>query len=624
MMDDDVMSLVSGGDTQQAFGDSATLQPQQQQQQTTNPFGNPRPSTVTSSSSSAVSPRSNPMMEQLASSEVFQSVVIEKINTEEEVSPPQAPASSIYSSGYPSSAYPPAASFSPAAAPPPPPPPPSATSFFAQPPERTRMKSIDTNDVVQQVSRSSLGGGSSSSSSSNNSSVVVVGKSSRPAGPDSSDSDFLPSPYLSVSVLDPHEVKTPGLFGEKYWSYPLSVSLSDPLAHPRVLRVTRRFRDVVALESRVRRDCPGCVLPPPPSRHQSRVLTDMSVAQSSEFARARSATLGTYLQSLASHPALCSSPSLRTFLTLSDDVGNAWPEVSASVITRGLALASSAASAAPSLVSSATGHHISGLGGIDASSSAEDDDHLASLTRAEIERLAALGSAAPKLAGAAVLLREHGEAAGSAGMEITALSRGAAAASSAKGGGGGGVVVGGGQQQTGRELQALAEGLLRSGRRARRAAVEVGAALEPFLEAERLGASIRCAMHDRKEALGRRASSQRAIAGRALFLQQAREAAAKGGGDPNAEKMVKRGEEELNDANAAARDAVAAAAKVGRLLAWEVNRLEGERRKKYAEGLKIMASAFKEACGEKVAIWEAAREAVMNGEEFARERLSSS
>ena len=334
MMDDDVMSLVSGGDTQQAFGDSATLQPQQQQQQTTNPFGNnPRASTVTSSSST-VSPRSNPMMEQLASSEVFQSVVIEKINTEEEVSPPQAPASSIYSSGYPSSAYPPAAS--PAAAAPPPPPPP-ATSFFAQPPERTRMKSIDTNDVVQQVSRSSLGGGSSSSS--NNSSVVVVGKSSRPAGPDSSDSDFLPSPYLSVSVLDPHEVKTPGLFGDKYWSYPLSVSLSDPLARPRELRVTRRFRDVVALESRVRRDCPGCVLPPPPSRHQSRVLTDLSVAQSSEFARARSATIGTYLQSLASHPALCSSPSLRTFLTLSDDVGNAWPEVSASVITRGLALA---------------------------------------------------------------------------------------------------------------------------------------------------------------------------------------------------------------------------------------------------------------------------------------------
>ena len=55
--------------------------------------------------------------------------------------------------------------------------------------------------------------------------------------------------------------------GAPYWSYQITTQL--PQAHTWIVR--RRFRHVVALEDRLREDCPGAILPP-------RYVVDLSLS----------------------------------------------------------------------------------------------------------------------------------------------------------------------------------------------------------------------------------------------------------------------------------------------------------------------------------------------------------
>jgi len=56
--------------------------------------------------------------------------------------------------------------------------------------------------------------------------------------------------------------------------------------------------------------------------------------QSPEFAIQRANELQIYLNQVARHPIACQSQACRLFLSLQDDLGVAWPEVSSNALTR--------------------------------------------------------------------------------------------------------------------------------------------------------------------------------------------------------------------------------------------------------------------------------------------------
>ena len=91
---------------------------------------------------------------------------------------------------------------------------------------------------------------------------------------------------------------------------------------------------MVALENRLHDSCPGCILPPSPDKHKLRAIEEGTSAQSLEFAQARCEEMQTYLTQLIGHPILTNAEPLTTFLTLQDDIGTTWPEVSSSAVTR--------------------------------------------------------------------------------------------------------------------------------------------------------------------------------------------------------------------------------------------------------------------------------------------------
>ena len=104
---------------------------------------------------------------------------------------------------------------------------------------------------------------------------MISNKSSSNSIPRSSDKfDAIFGP---ITVADPILIQSPGLFaGPPYWSYAISVWQDEnvvPKAKPgervnlsgdakMISSARRRFRHFVALEERLRRECPGAILPP--------------------------------------------------------------------------------------------------------------------------------------------------------------------------------------------------------------------------------------------------------------------------------------------------------------------------------------------------------------------------
>jgi hypothetical protein len=69
--------------------------------------------------------------------------------------------------------------------------------------------------------------------------------------------------YSKVLVTEPMLVSSPTVFlmsQAPHWSYQVSTELSVPGSGTWLVR--RRFRHVVALEDRLRLECPGAILPP--------------------------------------------------------------------------------------------------------------------------------------------------------------------------------------------------------------------------------------------------------------------------------------------------------------------------------------------------------------------------
>ncbi|GMI04959.1 hypothetical protein TrVE_jg8163 [Triparma verrucosa] len=366
-----------------------------------------------------------------------------------------------------------------------------------------------------------------------------------------------PSKFKTVSVVEPTQRKEGGYFSSStYWVYKFVVNESN--------FVIRRFRDMVALENRLHDTCPGCILPPSPDKHKLRAIEEGTSAQSLEFAQARCEEMQTYLTQLIGHPILTNAEPLTTFLTLQDDIGTTWPEVSSSAVTRLKASVD---------VDVKQKMKVFNVGDV-----TDDSPQLSDLAIEENERMNTILQAVPKLENATILLKEQSEYCGNVGVEMTKL-----------------VKDFDGEMES---LRVLSNTLLRSARRSKRAALELSAAVSPLSRQHKLVHYEKKAFADRQEAL-----KIRIAAGRTVEAKQIKYDTAKQDRTTPLEKL-KQIEMEITTAKAISVQRKEEANIVaGRLLS-EVEKIRAERRSCYISACKIMASSFAEGCRERRAIWE--------------------
>jgi len=412
----------------------------------------------------------------------------------------------------------------------------------------------------------------------------------------------VPTFYAAVRVSEPLLIPGQALFGNApHWSYQIATTLqpqnNNGAAAPSggVWLVRRRFRHVVALEERLREECPGAVLAPRPDKHATRALEEASTQQSAEFALQRCNELQVYLNQLIKHPYAYATHTLRLFLSLQDDLGTAWPECSNNTFTR-LANAGVGAAVKVSEQTQATKFPWQDpLGHID--DYGEEDAELMALASAEQVRMGAVLQAVPKVEGAITLLREGAELKGSTGMELSRMAKEV--------------------ETTDKELsypvELVAGGMLRSGRRSKRMALELAAALETFIHQYKLCRYEKMAFQDRRVAIMRRNKERGKADQRAhqLMMQQQRQMYAQQQPYGNNPYGVHAMQNQAINADTMASDAVQECNEIGRRVKSEVNRISWHRRQEWKAAVKVVASANKEAVTENIAIWESVRESFL-------------
>lgn len=443
----------------------------------------------------------------------------------------------------------------------------------------------------------------------------------------------VPTYYGKVTVNDPMLLQAPSGFlgmvsSPPHWSYQFTTKIRGQPASVWIVR--RRFRHVVALEDRVRAECPGAILPPRPDKHVSRALEEASAHQSAEFAWQRAAELERYLNALAVHPEVFGTQSLKMFLGLQDDMGTAWPEVSGNAFTRMSAMGSSAAAnlstsgvglfgtAAPAattpnqstgVMSGVMGSVANSVGvGELAEAATEESAELLALSSSESVRMGAVLQAVPKLEGAVTLLREQGEGAGAVGMELNRLAK---------------EVLAQGDRELSIPLEIFSAGLLRYGRRTKRLGQEIGqATMTAFQLQYKLCRYEKLAWGDRRNALAKRLKERGKADKRAQqLMHQQQQYPPRGSGYGGAYGGQLHMNQQLNGgkhmdrivSNATMGDNMAAQAvrqcdEIGERLKREVNRVSFSRRMDWAKSMKVIASYMKEAASERVAIWESTRD----------------
>jgi hypothetical protein len=398
--------------------------------------------------------------------------------------------------------------------------------------------------------------------------------------------------YAKILVTDPLWLQSAARFlgGAPFWSYQIVAQLLPPGdVNPQVStghwQVRRRFRHVVALEDRLRQECPGAILPPRPDKHAARAIEEASTQQSAEFALLRTAELQVYLNQLITHPIVARSHTLRLFLSLQDDLGTAWPECSNNALTR---LANASVGAAVK-VSEQTSERLQEHG--------EDDAELLALQSAESVRMGAVMQAVPKLEGAVTLLREGAELSGGVGMEMSRLAK----------------EVVNTDRELSQPIDLLSSGLLRSSRRSKRTALELSAALNAFTHQYKTCRYVRMALQDRRHAIQKRYKERsRADQRASQFYAQQRNAAY--GQQPYGQQSHLYNGMDPMDAvrmDAMATDTVQECEEIGQRLKSEINRVAYDRRTTWNQSVKVMASAMKEGLSERVAIWESVQQSFL-------------
>lgn len=238
------------------------------------------------------------------------------------------------------------------------------------------------------------------------------------------------------------------------------------------------------------------------------------------------------------------SGTLRFFLSLQDDLGTAWPEVSSNAITR---LANAGVEAAVKTAEQWTPE-----------TDSEDNAELLALYSMESVRMGAVLQAVPKLEGALSLIQEHSELSGNVGMEMGRWLKPA-------------------DGTTSEGLEIVAGALLRSGRRSKRLSLELSAACASYSQQYKLCRNERLAFSDRRAALQRRSKERKMHMSHGFHSY----------GYPQGDMAGQEADE------------------IGRRLLSEVSRIAIDRRRDWSGSLKIIAASFKEAAAERSAIWEA-------------------
>jgi hypothetical protein len=325
------------------------------------------------------------------------------------------------------------------------------------------------------------------------------------------------------------------------------------------------------------------------------------------------------LNQLVQHPVCYQSQVLRLFLALQDDLGTAWPECSANALTRFTQASVGAAVKVSETTTSTKFPWQTGGAGIGNDSmslmdeSAEDNAELLALQSSEQVRMGACQSAVPKLEGAVTLLREQAEITGAVGMELQRLAKEVAETDT----------------DLGQPMEIASSGMLRSGRRSKRLALELSAAMYTFTVQYRLVKYERAAFGDRRAALVRRSKERgKADQRAAQLLMQQRQMYGHNHGGMNNNNMnngfqgngMDRLERDAVSMDELAVDAVQEADEIGQRLKSEINRVAWQRRTEWHGAVKVVASAMKEAATERVAIWESVRESFLQA--FPEEQSS--
>ncbi len=325
-----------------------------------------------------------------------------------------------------------------------------------------------------------------------------------------------------------------------------------------------------------------------PDKHATRALEEASAQQSAEFAKQRATELEVYLNQLVKHPIAGKSSVLRLFLALQDDLGTAWPEVSSNAFTR--------LTAASTGVAVKVAENTSGTNGLtwdSAGSEAamEDNAELLALASSEGLRMGAVTQAVPKLEGAVTLIKEHGEIAGAAGMELSRLCKEVEAS----------------DRELGLPFEILSNGLLRFGRRTKRLSIELSAALQPFVLQYKMCRNEKLAFADRRQALARRHKERSKADTRAQQLMIHQRSLQAHGQLGHLDRL----ERDASLYDEVAVDAVRECDQIGETLKREVNRVAYERRMEWSKSIKVICSAMKEASAERAAIWESTKESFL-------------
>jgi len=385
--------------------------------------------------------------------------------------------------------------------------------------------------------------------------------------------------YVDIRVTEPMLIQTQSFLisSPPYWSYQITSQLAGNLG---TWLVRRRFRHVVALEDRLRQACPGSIIPPRPEKHATRALEEASTQQSAEFAVQRSKELEQYLNQLSRHPVAGQSQALRLFLGLQDDIGTAWPEVSTNALTRlqavGAGVSMRVVESTNLTAASAPSHEW------------EEDAELLALCSSENLRLGAVSQAVPKLEGTVIVLREQGDAAGILGMELSKASKTL--------------------DLEYKFYDILSSGLLRNGRRTKRLALEMSTAMESFLQQYKLVRYEKMAMQDRRHAIQRKGKERGRADARAVHLSQQQRHLLVNGQMHHLNQL----EQSAISMDTQALDFINVADEIGARLKLEINRISIDRRTSWNSSIKTIASSMKEACSERLAIWESTLEAFEN------------
>jgi hypothetical protein len=342
-----------------------------------------------------------------------------------------------------------------------------------------------------------------------------------------------------------------------------------------------------------------------PDKHATRAIEEASAHQSTEFAVQRAAEMQVYLNQLVQHPICYQSQVLRLFLALQDDLGTAWPECSANALTRFTqASVGAAVKVSETTTSTKFPWQTNGIDGGIMDDAAEDNAELLALQSSEQVRMGACLSAVPKLEGAVTLMREQAEMTGAVGMELQRLAKEVAETDS----------------DLGQPMEIASSGMLRSGRRSKRLALELSAAMYTFTVQYKLVKYERAAFGDRRAALVRRAKERGKADQRAaqLLMQQRHMYGHNTNYGMNNHGMnmpgnnngmgLDRLERDAVVMDELAVDAVQEADEIGQRLKSEINRVAWQRRTEWHGAVKVVASAMKEAVSERVAIWESVRE----------------